>query len=146
MQFYAKPPTQQKISDVKGQHAKENSSKQVTSPSSALLRRLSQINSPFKEHIQEVLDKWTQIDDEIWAKVIVFERNRRVAKAYARAPVLTINASDIYRQEYHPLLLLTYEANKREHSMLYSHIYTFTTIMKSNFNSNYTKTLLNKKR
>lgn len=48
----------------------------------------------FKEHIQEVLDKWTQIDDEIWAKVIVFERNRRVAKAYARAPVLTINGSD----------------------------------------------------
>uniref|UniRef100_A0A2H1VGI5 SFRICE_032548 n=1 Tax=Spodoptera frugiperda TaxID=7108 RepID=A0A2H1VGI5_SPOFR len=46
------------------------------------------------EHIQEVLDKWTQIDDEIWAKVIVFERNRRVAKAYARAPVLTINGSD----------------------------------------------------
>ncbi|XP_030387556.1 uncharacterized protein LOC115634131 [Scaptodrosophila lebanonensis] len=48
----------------------------------------------YKEHIQEVLDKWTQIDDEIWAKVIVFERNRRVAKAYARAPVLTINGSD----------------------------------------------------
>uniref|UniRef100_A0A1A9ZUW6 MH2 domain-containing protein n=1 Tax=Glossina pallidipes TaxID=7398 RepID=A0A1A9ZUW6_GLOPL len=46
------------------------------------------------EHIQEVLDKWTQIDDEIWAKVIVFERNRRVAKAYARAPVLTINGRD----------------------------------------------------
>lgn len=48
----------------------------------------------FKEHIQEVLDKWTQIDDEIWAKVIVLERNRRVAKAYARVPVLTINGSD----------------------------------------------------
>ncbi|XP_073958359.1 uncharacterized protein [Choristoneura fumiferana] len=47
----------------------------------------------YKEHIQEVLDKWTQIDDEIWAKVIVFEKNRRVAKAYARAPVLTINGS-----------------------------------------------------
>lgn len=47
-----------------------------------------------QEHIQEVLDKWTQIEDEIWAKVIVFERNRRVAKAYARAPVLTINGSD----------------------------------------------------
>ncbi|KAG8312134.1 hypothetical protein J6590_030052 [Homalodisca vitripennis] len=47
-----------------------------------------------KDHIQEVLDKWTQIDDEIWAKVIVLERNRRVAKAYARAPVLTINGSD----------------------------------------------------
>lgn len=48
----------------------------------------------FQDHIQEVLDKWTQIDDEIWAKVIVLERNRRVAKAYARAPVLTINGSD----------------------------------------------------
>jgi len=48
----------------------------------------------FKEHIQEVLQKWHQIDDEIWAKVIVLERNRRVAKAYARAPVLTINGSD----------------------------------------------------
>ncbi|XP_063701374.1 uncharacterized protein LOC134831549 isoform X2 [Culicoides brevitarsis] len=48
----------------------------------------------FKDHLQEVLDKWNQIDDEIWAKVIVFERNRRVAKAYARAPVLTINGSD----------------------------------------------------
>lgn len=47
-----------------------------------------------QEHIQEVLDKWDQIDDEIWAKIIVFEGNRRVAKAYARAPVLTINSSD----------------------------------------------------
>lgn len=48
----------------------------------------------FKDHIQEVLNKWGQIDDEIWAKIIVMERNRRVAKAYARAPVLTINGSD----------------------------------------------------
>ncbi|CAD7077099.1 unnamed protein product [Hermetia illucens] len=46
-----------------------------------------------RDHIQEVLDKWTQIDDEIWAKIIVFERNRRVAKAYARSPVITINGS-----------------------------------------------------
>ena len=50
--------------------------------------------SLLQDHIQEVLDKWHQIDDEIWAKVIVLERNRRVAKAYARAPVLTINGSD----------------------------------------------------
>lgn len=48
----------------------------------------------YKDHVQEVLEKWTQIDDEIWAKVICFERNRRIAKAYARAPVLTINGSD----------------------------------------------------
>ena len=64
--------------------------------------------------------KWDAIDDEIWAKVIVLERNRRVAKvnilgstglgwsglncineytfvlfqAYARAPVLTINGGN----------------------------------------------------
>ena len=48
----------------------------------------------FQDHIKEVLGKWESIDDEIWAKVIVLERNRRVAKAYARAPVLTINGSD----------------------------------------------------
>jgi len=48
----------------------------------------------YKDHIQEVLDKWDSIDDEIWAKVIVLERNRRVAKAYARAPVVTVNGSD----------------------------------------------------
>ena len=49
---------------------------------------------PFlQDHIQEVIDKWDSIDDEIWAKVIVLERNRRVAKAYARAPVITVNGS-----------------------------------------------------
>uniref|UniRef100_A0A1A9UU09 MH2 domain-containing protein n=1 Tax=Glossina austeni TaxID=7395 RepID=A0A1A9UU09_GLOAU len=99
-----------------------------------------------KEHIQEVLDKWTQIDDEIWAKVIVFERNRRVAKAYARAPVLTINGSD----DGFDGMSLTESTltgfSTSDIYMLYSHIYTFTTIMKSSFNSNYTKTLLNKKR
>jgi len=48
----------------------------------------------YRDHIQEVLNKWQSIDDEIWAKIIVLERNRRVAKAYARAPVLTVNGSD----------------------------------------------------
>ena len=52
------------------------------------------LNLHFQDHIQEVLDKWESIDDEIWAKVIVLERNRRVAKAYARAPVLTINGNN----------------------------------------------------
>jgi len=37
----------------------------------------------YKDHIKEVLEKWDNIDDEIWAKVIVLERNRRIAKAYA---------------------------------------------------------------
>jgi hypothetical protein len=33
-----------------------------------------------QDHVQEILRKWDAIDDEIWAKVIVMERNRRVAK------------------------------------------------------------------
>jgi len=48
----------------------------------------------YKDHIQEVRDKWESIDDEIWAKIVVLERNRRVAKAYARAPVVTVNGTD----------------------------------------------------
>lgn len=47
----------------------------------------------FRDHINEVLAKWEQIDDEIWAKIIVFEKNRRVAKAYARSSVISINGS-----------------------------------------------------
>ena len=47
-----------------------------------------------QDHLQEVLDKWDSIDDEIWAKIVVLERNRRVAKAYARAPVLTVNGTE----------------------------------------------------
>lgn len=40
-----------------------------------------------------MLAKWDNIDDDIWGKLICMERNRRVAKAYARAPILTINGS-----------------------------------------------------
>jgi hypothetical protein len=58
-------------------------------------RNFSNVEIPlFQEHVQEVLSKWESIDDEIWAKIIVLERNRRVAKAYARAPVITVNGSD----------------------------------------------------
>ncbi|XP_015789242.1 uncharacterized protein LOC107366174 [Tetranychus urticae] len=48
-----------------------------------------------QDHIQEVFNKWEQIDDEIWAKVICMEKNRRVAKAYARLPFLIVDGSDI---------------------------------------------------
>lgn len=40
------------------------------------------------------MKKWEQIDDEIWGKIICMERNRRIAKAYARVPVLTVSGSD----------------------------------------------------
>ena len=41
-----------------------------------------------------MLDKWSSLDDEIWGKIICMEKNRRVAKAYARVPIVTINGSD----------------------------------------------------
>lgn len=47
-----------------------------------------------QDHIEEVLRKWDQLDDEIWCKIICMERNRRIAKAYARVPVLTINGNN----------------------------------------------------
>lgn len=46
-----------------------------------------------QDHIQEIIDKWLAIDDEIWAKIICLERNRRIAKAYARKHTLTVNGS-----------------------------------------------------
>ena len=33
-----------------------------------------------QDHVGEIIKKWESIDDEIWAKAIVMERNRRVAK------------------------------------------------------------------
>jgi hypothetical protein len=48
----------------------------------------------YQDHVTEILKKWEQIDDEIWGKIICMERNRRIAKAYARLPVLTINGSE----------------------------------------------------
>jgi len=44
----------------------------------------------FLDHINEIHSKWEAIEDDIWAKVIVMERNRRVAKAYVRSPTITI--------------------------------------------------------
>ncbi|RWS08619.1 uncharacterized protein B4U79_10575, partial [Dinothrombium tinctorium] len=66
-----------------------------------------------KDHIQEILNKWEQIDDEIWAKIICMELNRRVAKAYARAPVITVNGSTIGFDGYR-VGLRGFENPKRE--------------------------------
>ncbi|XP_075676610.1 uncharacterized protein LOC113790088 isoform X2 [Dermatophagoides pteronyssinus] len=47
-----------------------------------------------RDHIAEVLRKWEQIDDEIWAKMIFMSRNRRIAKAYVRVPAVIIDGTD----------------------------------------------------
>ena len=44
----------------------------------------------FTDIIQEVMDKWNDIDDQIWAKVIVMERNCRVGKAFLRRPEVVV--------------------------------------------------------
>lgn len=45
--------------------------------------------------MREVQNKWNtlKMNDDIWAKLIYFEQNRRLAKAYVSAPVLTIDGS-----------------------------------------------------
>ena len=43
----------------------------------------------FNKYLQQTLDF-----NQISFQVIVLERNRRVAKAYARAPVVTVNGSE----------------------------------------------------
>ena len=47
-------------------------------------------NCHVQDHINEIHGKWEAIEDDIWAKIIVMERNRRVAKAYIRSPTITI--------------------------------------------------------
>lgn len=48
-----------------------------------------------QDHITEVQNKWNtlKLNDDIWAKLIYFEKNRRLAKAYVSAPVLTVDGS-----------------------------------------------------
>ena len=40
------------------------------------------LNDLFADHIEEVMEKWNGIDDQIWGKVIVMEKNCRVAKMF----------------------------------------------------------------
>jgi len=43
--------------------------------------------------IEGVLNKFDSIEDDIWAKVILMEKNKMVGKAYIRSPILTVNGS-----------------------------------------------------
>ena len=47
-----------------------------------------------QDHINEVHSKWEAIEDDIWGKIIVMERNRRVAKAYVRSPTITVGGGE----------------------------------------------------
>ena len=56
---------------------------------------------PLQHHLKEVQEKWDSIEDEIWGKLIFMEKNRRVAKAYARVPMLTVDGSEDGFDGYH---------------------------------------------
>ncbi|CDW52922.1 MH2 domain containing protein [Trichuris trichiura] len=46
-----------------------------------------------KDHLQEIGSKLPSLDDGIWGKLILMEKNRRIAKAYLRAPSLQVDGS-----------------------------------------------------
>ena len=53
-----------------------------------------------EDHLEEVEMKWDHYDDEVWAKAIIFERNRRVAKVLFRKPVVVVdNNHDGYNDD-----------------------------------------------
>ncbi len=51
------------------------------------------ISNHLKDHIHEVLEKLAAgaIDDEIWGKIVVMERCKRVAKAYLRKTTIIVD-------------------------------------------------------
>lgn len=49
----------------------------------------------YDDTLDEIVNKWNNLDYEIWCKIILFERNRRVAKAYIRLPYLIVTGSKI---------------------------------------------------
>ena len=46
------------------------------------------------DHIAGIHKKWDFIEDEIWAKIVIMEKTQEVAKAFIRAPVMTVNGGD----------------------------------------------------
>jgi len=46
------------------------------------------------DHIAGIHKKWDCIEDEIWAKIVIMEKTQEVAKAFIRAPVMTVNGGD----------------------------------------------------
>ncbi|GMT32676.1 hypothetical protein PFISCL1PPCAC_23973, partial [Pristionchus fissidentatus] len=48
------------------------------------------------DQVEEVLNKLSEgtLDDEIWGKIVIMEKNKRVAKAYLRNPTVIVDGSD----------------------------------------------------
>ena len=47
-----------------------------------------------EDNIEEVEEKWENLDDEVWGKMIVMNKNQRVGKVLLRKPTVVINNSE----------------------------------------------------
>ena len=45
--------------------------------------------------MNSIVRKWDEMDDEVWAKIILLEKNKQIGKAYIKTPVLSIDGSDV---------------------------------------------------
>ena len=46
------------------------------------------------DHIEEVMEKWNTIDDQIWGKVILMEKNSRVGKVFLNRSEIVVTNED----------------------------------------------------
>ena len=53
------------------------------------------LNDLFTDHIEEVMEKWDTIDDQIWAKVVVMEKNRRVSKMFLHKSEMVVTNEEM---------------------------------------------------
>uniref|UniRef100_A0A0R3RKQ0 MH2 domain-containing protein n=1 Tax=Elaeophora elaphi TaxID=1147741 RepID=A0A0R3RKQ0_9BILA len=71
-----------------------NNNGQRTTTTLGISRSWNDIDSFERDNIMEVYRKLANIEEQIWGKVIVMERNIRSAKAYLRSRVITVDGSD----------------------------------------------------
>lgn len=64
--------------------------------------------------MEEIFNKWRLLDDDIWCKLIIMERNRRIGKAYARVPIVTIDGSHELSYDGYKLALNGFENPDRD--------------------------------
>lgn len=67
-----------------------------------------------QDHLEEIFTKWSLLDDEIWCKLIIMERNRRIGKAYARVPRVTIDGSQELSYDGFRLALNGFQSIERD--------------------------------
>uniref|UniRef100_A0A8R1TQ80 MH2 domain-containing protein n=1 Tax=Onchocerca volvulus TaxID=6282 RepID=A0A8R1TQ80_ONCVO len=67
---------------------------QRTTINLGILRSWNDIDSFERDNIMEVYRKLSNIEEQIWGKLIVMERNIRSAKAYLRSRIITIDGSE----------------------------------------------------